>query len=1237
MTSLAEFLVVLEEHFPDPTVRGKKFEPFLRDALLVSPSHQFVNVWCWEDWPGRDGPDRGIDLVAEHVDGGLWGVQSKLYSADSSLTWDDLSTWVGTTRKAPWTRRLLVSTSSKLAPNAQKELLGDPATSLLLGDELFSLPVEWPNELASPVSRRAPLIPLPHQVDAIDAIVGGFEAGAARLQTHMACGTGKTTVGRRVYERLEPDLAVVLVPSLSLMAQTIRSWAANTANEFRYLPVCSDTKVAEDRRPGEDVDLDVDDLAVLDSQATTDAEQIVSFLNLDQPRVVFCTYQSSDVLSSAAEAADVEFDLVIADEAHRTTGSKSTVFSTVLNDKVFPAKRRLFMTATPKTFTAAADGDETVHSMDDTAVYGDVAHELGFGKAVELGLLADYEVVVVAVDDPALRETILAGGSVELNGLNKAVEASALVALEGSLQAIERFDMKRLISFHSRIRRAKDFAAAVPVFADWRGRHMTVEANTVDGSMNASERSRHISWLEKGDRPRVLTNARCLTEGIDVPSLDGIVFADPRRSQVDIVQAVGRVMRTNPNDADKVGRIIIPLVVPDPDGVDGDNVFEGSAFKPVWDVIRALKAHDFRLESELNRLRRLSALGPVNDREFRESTRINIIGVDDLAEFQLAVVNRVTPNFWWWVAGPLQQHIDREGTALVPFYHLEPFDGRDVKLGKWVNKCRTSSQRGELSAEHFDALDTLPGWEWDAVEAEYQRNLQALRQYVAREGNARVPYGHVEPFDGEDIKLGLWANSRRSDRRAEKLSDERAAELDDLPGWEWDPREAAYQRHFQALLQYVAREGHSQISKSHAEPFDGEDFKIGLWVTRRRSEHNNKTLSAERTAALDSIADWEWDLREAAFQQNFQALLQYVDREGTAHVHDDHVEPFGGEDVKLGKWVGKRRAEHRKGNLSAERAAALGGLPGWEEDPLEANYQRGLRAARQYAEREGHALVPSDHVEPLDGEDFNLGNWISSRRSERSRGTLSDERTADLKALPGWKWAAPKARLGNKNLSELSLKALLQYVDREGHARVPFSHKEPYKGTSINLGSWANSRRTDRRNKKLSDELESTLGHLPGWEWNPKEDDYQRRFQALLQYVDREGHARVPPSHKEPFDGEHIKIGTWVGSRRLDRRKGTLSKERETQLGQLPGWEWEPDEADYQRGLQAVRQYVGRNGHARVPALHKEPFDGAELHLGSWVRNCRVAHKNKQLSSERFKDLDGLPGWEWEIRKNLSD
>ena len=310
MTSLQGFLALLEQEYPDAKVRGKRFEPFLRDALLVSPSHQFKEVWCWDDWPGYDGPDRGIDLVAEDLDGGLWGIQSKLYGPDQSLGWGDLSTWVGTTRGDKWVGRLLVSTSPNLTVNAKKELLDDEKTLMLLGEDLFELPVEWPDTLRGKAKRVAALKPRKHQVAAIKAVCSALGDGAERVQVHMACGTGKTLVSLRIFEQVESGLTVVLVPSLSLMAQTIHSWAANAVEGFRYLPVCSDVKVAEDKRWGEDDDFSVDDLTSLDSGAI----MVSPAANITSPKIPpskAARFETAETIISFAATLDKDAELLV--------------------------------------------------------------------------------------------------------------------------------------------------------------------------------------------------------------------------------------------------------------------------------------------------------------------------------------------------------------------------------------------------------------------------------------------------------------------------------------------------------------------------------------------------------------------------------------------------------------------------------------------------------------------------------------------------------------------------------------------------------------------------------------------------------------------------------------------------------------------------------------------------------------------------------------------------------------
>jgi cation transport regulator ChaC len=229
--------------------------------------------------------------------------------------------------------------------------------------------------------------------------------------------------------------------------------------------------------------------------------------------------------------------------------------------------------------------------------------------------------------------------------------------------------------------------------------------------------------------------------------------------------------------------------------------------------------------------------------------------------------------------------------------------------------------------------------------------------------------------------------------------------LEAVPGWEWDLNEADYQKRLGALKQFVEREGHASPLSVYVEDFQGEKINLGTWVASRRKDFKAEKLSAERIAALEALPGWEWDPNEADYKKHLGALKQFVEREGHASPPQNHVEDFQGEKLNLGTWAGSRRTDFKVGRLSAERTAALEALPGWEWDPFEAAYQKYLEALKQFVEREGHASPPQNHVEDFQGEKLNLGTWVSNRRTDFKAEKLSAERTAELKAVPGWVWS----------------------------------------------------------------------------------------------------------------------------------------------------------------------------------------------------------------------------------------
>ena len=390
--TLPDLLALLSR---DPHVRGRQFETLCRWFLENDPLYraELQRVWLWRDWPGRWGADAGIDLVAETRNGRFWAIQAKAYDARYSIKKADVDTFLSESARPQFAYKLIIATTNEIGATARRTLdaQGVPA-GLLLRADLETVAVDWP---ASPDDlrprRRPPKRPFPHCREAVTAICEGFDE-ADRGQLIMACGTGKTLVGLWTAEHLGSKRSLVLVPSLSLLAQTMTEWTANAASPFEVLAVCSDDTVAADDRM-------VERTSELGVPVTSDEQEIGVFLQRPGPRVVFATYQSSPRLVGALASGGPGFDLAIADEAHRCAGPAASEFATILDPAAIRARRRLFMTATPRYYTErvraeAREGNWDIASMDDPKLFGPVFHRLSFGDAIERGLLSDYQLTI---------------------------------------------------------------------------------------------------------------------------------------------------------------------------------------------------------------------------------------------------------------------------------------------------------------------------------------------------------------------------------------------------------------------------------------------------------------------------------------------------------------------------------------------------------------------------------------------------------------------------------------------------------------------------------------------------------------------------------------------------------------------------------------------------------------------------------------------------------------------------
>jgi superfamily II DNA or RNA helicase len=1142
---------------------------------------QLRRVWLWDEWPGRWGIDAGIDLVAEDRDGLLWAIQAKCYDPSYRVTKKDVNRFLAEAGRTIFAYRLLIATTNGIDKIAERTIQGQGSASFIGLADLEAAELDWPSSpsrltVAKPVK---PKQPRPHQRDAITDVVSGFQR-ADRGQLIMACGTGKTLAALFIKDKFAAERTLVLLPSLSLLKQTLREWTTNKTSDFEFQAVCSDdTVVGNDAAVSHASDLGV--------PVTTNPAEIAAFLRRRTgPRVVFATYQSSPQVAKAYGLGRVPgFDLAVADEAHRCAGAVSSDFATVLDPTKIKARRRLFMTATPRYFTGrlvreAKEADYEVASMDDEAVFGAVFHRLPFGEAIQRDLLTDYQVVIVGVDDATYREWAERAELVILDGDNpKKTDARTLAGQIGLAKAMRKYDLCRTISFHSRVKRAYEFARSMPEVIAWMPARQrprgVLWADYASGAMTAGDREirlHHLARLEDGERG-LLANARCLAEGVDVPTLDGVAFIDPRRSEVDIVQAVGRAIRKSEDKT--VGTIVIPVFI-DTDQ-NPEIALDDSAFKPVWDVIKALRSHDEDLGEQLDELRR--ALGRRGGR-IKLPTKIHFdiptkVGADFAAAFDVRLVEHTTVT-WEFTYGALQRYAEQRGHARVPVGHVE----NGVALGRWVNKQRT--RRHSLNEAKRRSLEQIPGWAWDSHDITFMRAYAVLQRYVEREGTARVPQSHVE--DG--FNLGVWVNTQRQQK--DGLPADRRSLLESLPGWTWNPIQEAFDANCVLLTKYAEREGHTRVPQSHVE--DGHP--LGKWVNKQRSRRAG--LDPARRSRLEALPGWTWSARNEAFDDALSALQSFATSFGHTQVPLSHKE----NDVDLGRWVAGIRK--RRDELSDDERVRVEAAPHWTWDPSDASFDRPFGRLEAYVQKYGHARVPQKYQD--DG--VNLGVWVAGLRQRRER--LSEGHKARLESLPGWSWD------GRIDTFDENLRALRSYVQREGHSRVPKGHREG----ELKLGSWVAGLR--RKRDRLTESQRAKLEELPGWTWDIYESDFQRNLELLRGFVEREGHARVPQSHHE----EGVNLGTWVATQRVNRDK--LEPRRRAQLEAVSGWLWEVTIDTFPAKLALLRRYAAREGHARVPQRHVE--DG--VNLGTWVATQRK--RRHQLDPAERAALEATPGWTWD-------
>lgn len=663
MTALQGILAQFREMTLSERDKGTSFENLMVQYFKTEPFYkeQYADVLSYFDWVDRHGADlgvstkkdAGIDLVAITTDGEFHAIQCKNYSPDHAISKSDIDSFFTASGKTYFSHRIIVATTDKWTDNAQDSLENQhPAVSRIDLHNLENSVIDWSqyHDNTKPILKAQKQL-REHQITALNSTVKGLNA-ADRGKLIMACGTGKTFTSLKIAEALagKGKRVLFLVPSLSLLGQSLTEWTQESAVPLKSFAVCSDSDVG--KRKGKNDDRVIAGISDLQYPATTNAASLQKHIGLhhsvEAMTVVFSTYHSIGVLNEAQTTGTKPipaFDLIICDEAHRTTGAtfeeeEESAFVRIHDNHYIQGTKRLYMTATPRIYGDDAKQTEkvTLCSMDDKSLYGEELYVISFSEAVSRKLLVDYKVIVLAVEEAHVNRRLQsllkdADNSLKVDDAAKIVGGWKALSKQGLVETLgqEPNPMKRAVAFCQVIDKeykgknhkvsskliSEMFGAVVAQYQEAeietlrekdpdalldKALTMACEAEHVDGGMNASEKEAKLEWLKattEDNTCRILSNVRCLSEGVDVPALDAVLFLTPRSSQVDVVQSVGRVMRLAPGK--ELGYVILPVVIPA--GVEPEEALNSNeTYRVVWQVLNALRSHDDRFDAMINKL-----------------------------------------------------------------------------------------------------------------------------------------------------------------------------------------------------------------------------------------------------------------------------------------------------------------------------------------------------------------------------------------------------------------------------------------------------------------------------------------------------------------------------------------------------------------------------------------------------------------------------------------------------------
>ena len=1138
----------------DKKLGGTLFEVFCKYFFLTEPTFkdEYKNVWLFNEVPfsfkaklGFSDVEYGIDLILENEDGLIVGVQSKYRTlVERKIYWskDKLTNLVAYGNKCD---RLIVFSNVQEIDNQTDKSINQK----VLLEQLDSIENSTFRDIESLLKGLTPnnfkkFNPLPHQELAISKVDKHFENND-RAQLILPCGAGKSLTSLWIKEKLNPVNTIVLVPSLALLRQMKNEWARHKKTKYKYLCVCSEKDIDRDAQ------LTEFSLAEIGGNVSLNPTAIANFLknNKAKSKIIFSTYQSLQEVEKATNLLNnFKFDLAICDEAHKTSGNKQKVFGIIHEDFRIGVVKRLYMTATPRVASQQlknllGDKIKFLYDMSNERVFGKEAHRMSFAEAIP-DILCDYKIIGIGVSDKEVkkfldqRNYVTNDETIDEYAHNYALKI-----------AMEKYKAFHALSFHHTVQGSKYFSERhANLFGD------SIFSKFVSGHQSSGVRQSILKEFSKRDIG-IVANARCLTEGVDVPTIDLIYFCDPKNSKVSIVQAAGRALRKDRTGKKTLGYIVVPIFHKLEDDIE--KAVERSVFKNVIQVIRSLCDHDERLQAEINDIAFKKGKKNKNSKiEFSfsndETERIiKLIGFKE--KLKTSLFNQIiekTNDSWDLRYRELKEYHNANGNSDVPARY------ENRALGTWCVAQRVRFNAGKLSAIEIKKLKKLD-FNFKPRKDNFKYFTNTLNKFKSKYGHCDVPI-HSDDFQ----KLGKLVNRyrhiyKKGVKRPDgsvylkyigKLKKEDIQKLESL-GFKWQVRRRNWFDFYKEIEDYFNK-------NNSLKGLASENESLYHWLYNNRKKLD--TLSKSKREKLElfdikPINEDDINKDRVTWDENYILLKNFKKEYG--HLDLSRYLP---KYKKLHKWV-KYQVNAEKNNTlsinSANKLISIGLIKKDKncsvqqvlnfEEPKEIatkvliknnrkSWDGRYNELKDFFERNSHSHYFKSHGNAT------LYHWVLAQRVEKNKGKLSQNKIKKLDEI-NFVWEPDNIGTmpDDDNWLNLLIK-LREYKDVFGHTNVSQVDKNPeYK----RLGKWLNEQRNYKKGRKLgkrivflSEEKEALLNSL-GIIWDVKEHEWNQRLDELKNYYGEFNSWKVPLNGKK-FGG----LGHWIY--RI-RKNGTTSERAE--------------------------------------------------------------------------------------------